>query len=128
MHPDYKRLIRAVIRKNIDFGIQWKVTGTKHYGMIHFEKRLKRKDLPKDWVLKDYNNLIMNIMTDVQSDAHLYVLSNFDKRYFCFDQEQWIVIVGEDGLMETCMRGKPHNYFINNPGYTYLGKVKDVFE
>jgi len=34
---------------------------------------------------------------------------------------------GEDGIMDTCMKGKPQNYFINNPGYEYLGKVKDVF-
>lgn len=35
---------------------------------------------------------------------------------------------GEDGLMETCMMGNPNNYFKSNPGYTYLGKVKDVLK
>jgi hypothetical protein len=67
-------------------------------------------------------------MNDVENDIHLYFLSTFEQDFFCFDNGEWIVIVGENGVMETCMKGNPQNYFINNPGYTYLGKVKDVFK
>lgn len=31
-------------------------------------------------------------------------------------------------MMVTCMKGKPQNYLVNNPGYTYIGKVKDVLD
>ena len=72
--------------------------------------------------------MILNIMKDKDNDVHLYSLSRFDKRYFTFDDGTWIVMFGEDGVMETCMMGNPNNYFKNNPGYTYLGKVKDVLK
>jgi hypothetical protein len=84
--------------------------------------------LSEEWFLSDYNSLILNIMNDVENDIHLYFLSTFEQDFFCFDNGEWIVIGGENGVMETCMKGNPQNYFINYPGYTYLGKVKDVFK
>jgi len=37
-------------------------------------------------------------------------------------------MIGENGVMGTCMLGKPINYFNRNPGYVFLGTVKDVLE
>lgn len=97
-------------------------------GQTHLEKRQRRKDIPSDWSLENYNSLIMNTMTNIDNDVHLYSQAIFEKNYFTFDDGTWIVIVGEDAVMETCMIGLPKNYFTNNPGYTYLGKVKDVLK
>lgn len=128
MDAFYKTIIKVIIHKFNRTGVVWKVIGNINYGQRHLEKRQRRNELSKEWILQDYNKLILNIMNDVDSDVHLYFLSLFEQEYFCFDNGEWIVIVGKDGVIDTCMKGKPQNYFINNPGYTYPGKVKDVFE
>lgn len=128
MDPSNYTIIQKIIDMYTHSGILWKMTKSIHYGQSHLEKRQRRKEIPNDWNLTDYNNLIMNIITDNENDVHLYSLSIFEKRYFTLDNGTWIVMFGEDGFMETCMKGNPNNYFKNNPGYTYLGKVKDVIK
>jgi len=127
LNPLYKNKIKQLIDKHNKTGVTWRKLRNIHYGEIHLKKRQRRKELPLKWELSEYDNFIVNIMNEIQNDVHLYYLSTFEQNYFCFDDGNWIVIVGEDGIMDTCMKGKPQNYFINNPGYEYLGKVKDVF-
>ncbi|MBU9720280.1 MULTISPECIES: hypothetical protein [Bacillaceae] len=126
MDPSLKSIIQIILYEYNQTGVVWKKNYFRHWGESHLSKRKSRKEIPSDWTIYDYNKLIMNIMFNINNDVHLYVLSNYRKRYFTFDDGKWIVIVSEDGIMETAMVGNPQNYFKNNPGYTYLGKVKDV--
>ncbi|HLS07538.1 hypothetical protein [Lentibacillus sp.] len=128
MDPSQKEVINEIIKTYKESGVIWKVTKTKHYGLSHLEKRKRRNDLPSDWTLKEYNIHIMNIMTDIYNDVHIYYLPGFTQNYFTFDNGKWIIIIEEDKIIETAMKGNPDNYFANNPGYAYLGKVKDVLK
>jgi hypothetical protein len=41
----------------------------------------------------------------------------------------WIVIIGEDGIMETAMIADNYESYLHpSKGYKYLGQIKEVFE
>lgn len=93
------------------------------------EKRKKRKEIPEDWRLQDYDKLILKIMNDRENDIHLYYFLGFTQEYFVFDDGHWMVIIGKDKVMETCMfRKNTSSYLKSEDGYTYIGKVREVFE
>ncbi|MCA1064831.1 hypothetical protein QTG56_24805 (plasmid) [Rossellomorea sp. AcN35-11] len=121
-------IIRQIIKLYNEKGVKWKQSSEKHFGRAHLDKRKRRKDLPENWSLEDYNKLIQNIINGDSNDIHLYYLETFSQRYIVFSDRVWIVIVGENTVMESCMPGNPSNYFSRNPGYFYLGKVKDVLK
>ncbi|MFT8320487.1 MAG: hypothetical protein ABF649_06235 [Bacillus sp. (in: firmicutes)] len=93
------------------------------------ERTENRKQIPDDWELKDYNNLIMNIMNTADNDIHLYHLQTFKQEYFVFDDDYWIVIIGANGIVDTAFSSKnTKNYLHPNKGYKYLGKGREVFK
>lgn len=128
LDPSLSQKIYHIILYFNQFDVVWKMKNNQDSGQLHLSKRKRRNEIPGDWTLTDYNSLILNIMNGEENHIHLYPLTYFTKRYFTFDDGNWIVIVGEDGVMETCMKGNPENYFLNNPGYTYLGTIKDVLK
>ncbi|MDQ1002635.1 hypothetical protein QFZ28_003035 [Neobacillus niacini] len=123
---NYKR--QEIIETYNEVGIVWKVTDSKNVEESHLKKRQRRKELSEDWTLDNYNDKIINIINGLNNDVHVYYSNNFSQDYFCFNDEKWIVIIGKYNVMEIALIGNPQNYFTNNEGYTYLGKVKDVFE
>lgn len=120
--------IKSIIESHLQYGVVWKEQNNIHYGEKHLKKRQRRGEIDKSWSLADYDQHIVNIMSNKNNDVHIYWLSHFIQKDFCFDDGNWIVLCGENGVMVTCMKGNPRNYFKNNPGYTYLGKVKDVLK
>ena len=129
MNPSLKGRVKSIIESYNEAGPIWKQEGTFHSGKHHLEKRKKRNEIPQDWTLNDYNGLILNTMNNMGNDVHLYYLQRFTQNYFTIDDGNWIVVVGEDGIMETAMWSKrSSNYLASEKGYTYLGKVKELFE
>jgi hypothetical protein len=123
-----KDKIKSIIESHLQYGVEWKVQNGTHYGEKHLKKRQNRGEIEDAWTLSDYDQHIVNIMSGKNNDVHIYWLNHFTQRDFCFDDGKWIVICGENGVMVTCMKGKPQNYFVYNPGYTYFGKVEDVMK
>jgi len=69
-----------------------------------------------------------HLVTNIHSDVHIYRMEYFEQCYVVFSTDNWIVIVGEDGIMETAMTTRsPERYLSNEKGYTYIGTVKEVF-
>lgn len=97
----------------------------------HLERRKRRKHIPNDFTIRYYNNLIMNILKDKENDIYIYFLEHFDQNYFVFGDGQWVVIVGENGIIETAMATKDErnykNYLSEGKGYKYIGKIKEVY-
>ena len=92
------------------------------------KKRISRLDLPLEATLNEYNNLITDIVTDVHSNIHIYHRMHFEQHYIVFSVDNWIVIIGEDKVMETAMISKvPKRYLSKEKGYTYMCTVKEVF-
>jgi hypothetical protein len=108
-------------------GLKWKPGSD----CKHLERRKKRKHIPSDFTISDYNNLILSILKSGESDIYIYFLQHFDQRYFVFGDGQWIVIVGENGIMETAMamnnERKYKRYLDEGKGYKYMGKIKEVY-
>lgn len=125
MHEAIKLQIRALLTDIQRNGLKWKLGSD----MIHLERRKKRKHIPQDWSLRDYTNQIMNILNDKENEIHLYYKEIFEQRFFVFgDGHSWIVIIGENGVMETAMIAERYHLYVSpEKGYMYLGKIKEVW-
>lgn len=78
-----------------------------------------------EFTLNDYNSLIVKIITNKSTDIHLYKVSHFEQTYLVFTANKWLVIIGENTIMETAMISKnPERYL----GYTYVGTVEEVLK
>jgi hypothetical protein len=121
-HLQIKEIL-ITIKQN---GLAWK-PGKDEYHLI---KRKKRRHIPEDWELIDYIELIMNILNDKENDIYIYFKENFNQNYFIFaDGNSWIVIIGEDGIIDTAMiADKYDTYLDDSKGYRYAGKLKEVWQ
>lgn len=108
-----------------DKGPQWK----PGKDISHLKKRIARQELAMETTLEDYNLIIVNIIHSFDNHVYIYFLESFNQRYFVFRADHWIVIIGEDLIMETAMiSSNPDRYLANEKGYTYLGTIKEVLE
>lgn len=99
----------------------------------HLAKRIKRKHIPPDWTMREYDGKITQLVTDPSSQVYRYRQEGFEQDYYVFgDGDKWIAILGQDGMMETAFPlDKPssyRNYLTIDKGYTYMGTVKEVEE
>lgn len=123
MDPKIKKTIIQLLQLYKIQGPQWK----PGKDLLHLTKRIQRRDVAVDFTLQDYNKLIVKIITDKKSDLHIYHLQSFQQNYFVFSANNWIVIMGEDFIMETCMKTTSSERYLSlEKGYTYIGTVKEV--
>ncbi|WOV87468.1 hypothetical protein QWT69_16710 [Sporosarcina oncorhynchi] len=123
MTYEFKYLLKKLIQSYKKYGPQWK----PGRDIIHLKKRISRNDLPFETTLQDYSHLITTIVVNEQSNIHIYNMKHFQQGYIVFSFNSWVVIVGEDYIMETAMITRsPDNYLSTEKGYTYIGTVKEV--
>jgi len=111
-------------------GPVWKRPGLAE---SHLAKRIKRKHVPPDWTMQEYDGKIRQLITDPSSQVYRYRQEGFEQDYYVFgDGDKWIAILGQDGIMETAFPlDKPsdyRNYLTIDKGNTYMGTVKEVEE
>lgn len=109
-------------------GLVWKRPGLAE---SHLAKRIKRKHVPPDWTMREYDGKITELINDPSSQVYRYRQEGFEQDYYVFgDGNRWITIIGQDGVLETAFPlDKPsdyRNYLTIDKGYTYLGSVKEV--
>ena len=95
---------------------QWKLGKLE----IHLEKRKRQGQIPQDWTADDYNDFIIEIVTNPEVEVYRYRLPTFQKGYFVFGLPNWVVIVGEDDIMETAFeidREDYYSYLTSKAGY-----------
>ncbi|MFJ7973975.1 hypothetical protein [Psychrobacillus sp. NPDC096389] len=113
-----------IIQTYKEHGPQWK----PGKDLLHLRKRIDRRDLPLESTLQEYNKLIIDIVTNNQSNVYIYQLKHFEQRYMVFSANNWIIIIGEDTIMETAMlTSSPQRYLSKEKGYNYIVTVKEVF-
>lgn len=107
-------------------GLRWKIGKN----IEHLEKRKRKGHIPNDFTLNDYERVILSIINDVENDVYLYYLKGFIKDYFVFGNGKWIVIIGDDSIIDTAFQIDTNyfEYLSKEKGYEYLGKIKEVFE
>ena len=77
----------------------------------HLEKRKRQGQVPQNWTEEDYNNFILETVTNPEVEVYRYRLPNFQQSYFVFGLPNWVVIVGEDGIMETAFEIDREDYY-----------------
>ena len=91
-------------------------------------KRKKRSHIPLDWGLEDYNQLIVDITKELKNETYLYYKDTFDQRYLVIGDKHWIVVIGENGIMETAFLPNHYkNYLSEDEGYIFLGTIKEHY-
>ena len=100
--------IRNKIIKN---GPVWKENKLE----IHLNKRKRLGHIPDNWTAEDYNLKIIDILEDVNLEFYKYYMDGFDQVYYVFGLPNWVVIVGENGIMETAFEvdRKSYNDYLN---------------
>ncbi len=126
METIIKDKIQWVINEVITNGLKWKAGKD----LKHLQTRKEYGHIPHDFSIEDYESVIIRIMNDNENDVFLYHLKGFKKNYFVFGDGKWIVIIGEDTIMETCfpISGEYFEYLSKKKGYEYIGKVKEVLK
>lgn len=125
MSRNTRSKISRIVRLYKREGPRWKLGKD----LSHLNKRKRRFDLPSDFTMNEYNNLIVHIITNKSSYIYLYELTTFTQLYYVFSSDDWIVIVGENTIMETAMHSSnPNSYLSQEKGYTYIGTVEEVIK
>ena len=123
LNTEIRKLVIKILDNLIENGPQWKQGMDIH----HFNKRKRRGHLPLDCSLEDYNQMIVNIAKELDSETYLYVKDIFEQRYFVFGDNYWIAIIGEDGIMETAFPPNNYSKYLSiDEGYIFLGTVQEV--
>ncbi|PGP14503.1 hypothetical protein COA01_29505 [Bacillus cereus] len=124
MNVELKKRIQLLLESIQTKGLQWKLGSD----VSHLKERKKRKNIPETYTVEDYNNLIINILEENNNEVYLYFLEDFSQDYFIFTDGKWIVIIGENCIMETAMISKNYKRYLSpGKGYTYIGTIKEVW-
>lgn len=82
--------------------------------------------------LKKFQLFVLVNNKDIENDVFVFGFKKFNKLYFTFASRalNWVVIIGDDALMETAyyMDKDNHSHLSLENGYTYIGKLKEVFQ
>lgn len=106
--------------------VQWK----KKKAIAHLEKRRSMGHLPASASLAYYERIITEVVS--QNDNALYIYEFGSRRYYVvrgfFGEQEWLVIFGADGTMETAFPPEDTDDYINKRGFLLIGLVKEVFQ
>ncbi|TWH48545.1 hypothetical protein [Sporomusa sp. KB1] len=92
----------------------------------HVDKRKRYGHIPSDWTSEDYNNQILHILSNETTEVYWYHKTGFLQNYFVYGLPDWVVIVGEDGVMESAFIIDQKNYYdylTEEEGFKKLGTV-----
>lgn len=120
---EIKRQAISLLDNLLMNGPKWK----KEHDIQHLEKRRKRRRIPLDWGLYEYNLFIVELAKDTGNETYLYYKNTFQQRYFVVGDGYWIFIIGENEVIETAYPPNDYkNYLSEKEGFTFLGTIKEV--
>jgi hypothetical protein len=112
------------VRKQVlNNGLTWKPEKLEG----HLEKRKSLGHVPDTWTIKDYENKIREILRDERTEIYWYYKEGFKQNFFVYGLPDWIVIVGENGVMETAFiidKTLYSDYLVEEQGYKKLGRIE----
>lgn len=110
------------IRKQVlDNGPSWKAEKLEE----HVITRKKLGHIPDNWTAEEYNGKILDILNNDTTEVYFYHLPGFDQTYFVYGLPNWVVIIGENGVMETAFivdRVPYNDYLATTKGYIRIDK------
>ena len=126
LSPDEKlRMVDAV--REIRQRIRWK----PGKDITHFEKRRKMKHFPLSASLSDYEKVIHDVVRNGRNILYLYDFGGihyYGVRGFVDDNNEWLVIFGAGGIMETAFPPKDIDDYLDRRGFALLGIIEEVLK
>ena len=122
------RNVHRIIKKILEEGPEWK---SQEALERHLKKRIQRDQVPSNWTVIDYNNKIIEVCSNPDSCIYEYYQEEFDQKYYIFGDWDWIVMVGENGIMETTFPPDTMTYsdYLNEHlKVEFIGKIGDVYK
>ncbi|MCD9023063.1 hypothetical protein [Cohnella silvisoli] len=94
--------------------------------IYHLNKRKIRGHFPSDFSLEDMNMLVLEVCTSPSNETYVYFKEDFEQDYYVFgDGVYWIVIIGENGIIETVFPPNSYRGYLDSMnGYQYLGTIR----
>lgn len=117
---DMENQAEQLRKQLLENGLTWKPGSLD----VHFTKRKMSRQIPANWTADDYTNKILSILRNKETEVYSYYQEGFRQKFFVYGLPDWIVIVGEDGIMETAFTVdrdlKYNEYLTEARGYTRL--------
>lgn len=106
--------------------VQWK----KGKDVAHYKKRQKLSHIPQSASLLDFNAIISDIVNNAENILYLYEFMGH--HYYAirgfFNEIEWLVIFGEDGIMETAFPPENMDSYIQKRGFVLIGPIKEIMK
>jgi hypothetical protein len=94
----------------------------------HLNKRKALGHLPKDCQIKDYNELIRELVQGLENEVYLYEFGS--QRYYMIEgrikEKEWIVIFSTEGIIETAFPPYDIEDYLSKRDIALLGKVGEI--
>ena len=119
-----RRLAGALVK--IQEEVRWKPAK----GLTHLDKRRKMKHLDQAASISDYEELIHEIVRNKRNILYLY---EFGRTHYyaargIADGNDWIVLFGAGGLMETAFPPENIDDYLVRRGFIFLGYIEEVLK
>lgn len=128
MDKGVKYKIHSMLQDIEENGLKWKSEDKR---IQHLITRKDYGHIPDDFLIKDYESLILNLINGNETEIYLYYIHKQNYIVFGDRISQWIAIIGEDHIIDTAFLIDTttfDEYLSEKDGYIFLGKLKEVIE
>ncbi len=133
--PDWKAVLSRVEKltlvealREIQKEIRWK----PGKDIIHLTKRQNLRHLHQSATISEYHGIIHEILRNRRNVVYLYVIGGtyyYAVRGFSNDDDnEWIVLFGTGGLMETAFPPENMDEYLSRRGFILLGTIEEVLK
>ena len=115
-------IIKAI--RHVQTEIRWK--SGKH--IQHLTKRIRLGHLPPQTTLTEYEAIIATIVNDYQAKVYLFRYEDtpYPTLVTTVKNQDWLVMIGLDGIMETAFPPNDPETYLADPAYVYVGMLEEL--
>ena len=87
------------------------------------------RHLAESATIADYEQLIYDIVNDGRSVVYLYVFRGrhyYAVRGFSKENDEWLVIFGQNGIIETAFPPESPDNYLEHRGFVHLARTVEV--
>lgn len=128
LNTQLKKRIISIIKDINTNGLRWK---SEYKRMHHLNKRKKRRHIPYDFTIDDYEGYIKSIINGIESEIYLYYIYKEDYFVFGNKESKWVAFISENYIIDTAFlidETSYEQYLSKENGYIFLGTLREVLE
>ena len=118
-YPQVLQVIRAVRTQ-----VQWKPGSA----IRHLRKRKLRRHLPATATPEDYERIILTVLHDESAQVYHYWYNRvpYITVVATVQGQQWLVMFGYDGVMESAFVVERPEHYLSKPGFESIGRLGEM--